>query len=286
MKLYADSACDLPLSYFEQHDVELLPLNVLLDGSQYKDLVEINSLEIFSNIRQGGQPKTSQASPDFMLKKWQQLAESGEDGLYIAFSSELSGTYQTGAMTINQIKEQHPGLNLAVIDTHCASLGYGMLVQEAVRLRSSGYTASEIEDKIRRMAAHMEHLFTVEDLDYLAKGGRVSKASAFIGGLLNIKPLLHVEDGKLVPIEKHRGRKKVLRRMIELMKERGDRLSEQTIAISHGDDTETAEEFKKMIEEAIQPKAVELYLIGSVVGSHAGPGTIAVFFLNDFTAVQ
>lgn len=286
MKLYADSACDLPLSYFEQHDVELLPLTVLLDGSQYEDLVEINSLEIFSNIRQGGQPKTSQASPDFMLKKWQQLAESGEDGLYIAFSSELSGTYQTGAMTINQIKEQHPRLNLAVIDTHCASLGYGMLVQEAVRLRSSGHTASEIEDKIRRMAAHMEHLFTVEDLDYLAKGGRVSKASAFIGGLLNIKPLLHVEDGKLVPIEKHRGRKKVLRRMIELMKERGDRLSEQTIAISHGDDIETAEEFKKMIEEAIQPKAVELYLIGSVVGSHAGPGTIAVFFLNDFTAVQ
>lgn len=284
MKLYADSACDLPLSYFEQHNVELLPLNVLLDGGQYQDLVEINPLEIFSNIRQGGQPKTSQASPDFMLKKWQQLAESGEDGLYIAFSSELSGTYQTGAMTINQTKEQHPDLNLAAIDTHCASLGYGMLVQEAVRLRDSGSDVFEIEEKIRRMAAHMEHLFTVEDLDYLAKGGRVSKASAFIGGLLNIKPLLHVEDGKLVPLEKHRGRKKVLRRMIELMKERGDRLSEQTIAISHGDDIETAEEFKKMIEEAIQPKAVELYLIGSVVGSHAGPGTIAVFFLNDFTA--
>ena len=137
-----------------------------------------------------------------------------------------------------------------------------------------------IEQKIRFMAEHMEHLFTVEDLDYMARGGRVSKASAFIGGLLNIKPLLHVEDGKLVPIEKHRGRKKVLRRIIELMEERGDQLSEQTIAISHGDDEAVALELKAAVEEKFNPKNIEIHLIGSVIGAHAGPGTVSVFFLN------
>ncbi|PID21849.1 fatty acid-binding protein DegV [Sporosarcina sp. P3] len=281
MKIFADSACDLPLNFFTENEVELFPLSVLLDGKEYEDIVEINSKEVFDAIRQGQQPKTSQASPDQMMTAWKDLAASGEDGIYIAFSSQLSGTYQTAVMTSDQVKEDNPSMNLAVIDTHCASLGYGLLVKEAVRLRNEGIGMREIEQEIRTMATHMEHLFTVEDLDYLAKGGRVSKASAFFGGLLNIKPLLHVEDGKLVPIEKHRGRKKVLRRMIEMMEERGSNLQEQTIAISHGDDLSTAKEFQEMIQEVIQPKAIEIHQIGSVIGSHAGPGTIALFFLNN-----
>ncbi|ARD49102.1 DegV family protein [Sporosarcina sp. P33] len=280
MKIFADSACDLPLEFFKENDVELFPLSVLLDGKEYEDIVEIHSNEVFDAIRQGQQPKTSQASPDKMMQTWKSLAASGEDGLYIAFSSELSGTYQTAVMTSDQVREENPSMNLAIINSHCASLGYGLLVKEAVRLRDEGLGVQEIEDKVRTMASHMEHLFTVEDLDYLAKGGRVSKASAFFGGLLNIKPLLHVEEGKLVPIEKHRGRKKVLRRMIEMMEERGSNLQEQTIAISHGDDLKTAKEFEEMIQEVVKPKAIEIHQIGSVIGSHAGPGTIALFFLN------
>ncbi|ARK25559.1 fatty acid-binding protein DegV [Sporosarcina sp. P37] len=280
MKIFADSACDLPLEFFKENDVELFPLSVLLDGKEYEDIVEIHSNEVFDAIRQGQQPKTSQASPDKMMQTWNCLAASGEDGLYIAFSSELSGTYQTAVMTSDQVREENPSMNLAIINSHCASLGYGLLVKEAVRLRDEGLGVQEIEDKVRTMASHMEHLFTVEDLDYLAKGGRVSKASAFFGGLLNIKPLLHVEEGKLVPIEKHRGRKKVLRRMIEMMEERGSNLQEQTIAISHGDDLKTAKEFEEMIQEVVKPKAIEIHQIGSVIGSHAGPGTIALFFLN------
>jgi DegV family protein with EDD domain len=126
----------------------------------------------------------------------------------------------------------------------------------------------------------MEHLFSVDDLDHLAKGGRVSKASAFVGGLLNIKPLLNVEDGKLVPIEKIRGKKKLMRRIIEVMKERGNSLQEQVIGISHADDKETAEEMKKMIIEEFKPQDVYISDIGAAIGSHTGPGTIAIFFLN------
>ncbi|HEX5564818.1 MAG TPA: DegV family protein [Sporosarcina sp.] len=280
MKLFADSACDLPKAYFDENDVTLIPLRVLIGETEYEDLVTINPKEVYKEIRNGQHPKTSQASPELFMELWSELAKSGEKGLYIAFSSELSGTHNTAVMIRDQIKEEYPDFDLAIIDSKCASLGYGLLVKEAVRLRDAGDDVKTIEQKIRFMAEHMEHLFTVEDLDYLAKGGRVTKASAFIGGLLNIKPLLHVEDGKLVPLEKHRGRKKVFRRITELMAERGDHLGEQTIAISHGDDVEAALEMKSAIEELFRPKAVELHLIGAAVGSHAGPGTIAVFFLN------
>ncbi|MBD7909680.1 DegV family protein [Sporosarcina gallistercoris] len=280
MKIFVDSGCDLPKSYLDEHDVMLLPLTVLLDGKEYQDIVDIDSKEVFQAIRAGKQPKTSQVSPDRVLALWKDFAETGEDGIYIAFSSELSGTYQTSVMMRDQVKEGNPRMNLIVVDTRCASLGCGLVVQEAVRLRDAGEDVRTIERKVRKMAGNMEHLFTVEDLDYLAKGGRVSKASAFFGGLLNIKPLLHVESGRLVPIEKHRGRKKVFRRILELMEERGDTVSEQVIAISHGDDEAGAIELRDLIEEKFHPKEIQIHMIGSVIGSHAGPGTLAVFFLN------
>lgn len=280
MKIFADSGCDLPKSYLDEHDVTLLPLTVLLDGKEYQDIVDIDSTEVFQAIRAGKQPKTSQVSPDRVQDMWKEFAASGEDGIYIAFSSELSGTYQTSVMMRDQVKEGKPGMNLIIIDTRCASLGCGLLVEKAVEMRDAGDDVRTIERKIRKMAGHMEHLFTVEDLDYLAKGGRVSKASAFFGGLLNIKPLLHVESGRLVPIEKHRGRKKVFRRIIELMEERGDDIGSQTVAISHGDDLAGAEELRHLIEEKFHPEHIEIHMIGSVIGSHAGPGTLAVFFLN------
>lgn len=280
MRIFADSASDLPKSFFDKNDVALIPLHVLIDGKEYEDIVEIDSREVYKTIRNGGQPKTSQVSPEELLERWTELSKSGEEGIYIAFSSELSGTYNTAVMMRDQVKEENKDLNLLIIDSKCASLGYGLLIKEAVRLRNAGETMEEIEEKIRFMAEHMEHLFTVEDLDYMARGGRVSKASAFIGGLLNIKPLLHVEGGKLVPIEKHRGRKRVLRRIVELMEERGDNLSKQTIAISHGDDEAIALELKALVEERFQPKNIEIHMIGSVIGAHAGPGTVSIFFLN------
>lgn len=280
MRIFADSACDLPKSFFEENDVTLFPLRVLIDDDEFEDILAINPKEVYDAIRNGKHPKTSQVSPELFLNKWQELADAGEEGIYIAFSSELSGTHDTAVMISKQIQETNPAVNLVIIDSKCASLGYGLLVKEAVRLREAGEDLQSIEEKIRFMAEHMEHLFTVEDLDYMARGGRVSKTSAFIGGLLNIKPLLHVEAGKLVPIEKHRGRKKVLRRMTELMAERGDHLSEQTIAISHADDENIALELQGLVDELFRPKKIEIHMIGSTIGAHTGPGTVSIFFLN------
>ncbi|MDX8346107.1 DegV family protein [Rossellomorea sp. YZS02] len=280
VKLFADSASDLPAAYFKEHNIELLPLKVHIDGQDYEDLITIEPETVFNKIREGHMPKTSQVSPDLFLKRFTELAESNQSGIYVAFSSQLSGTYQTAVMIRDQVKEDYPDLDLTIIDSKCASLGYGLVVMKAAELLQNGGTKEEIIQASRFNSEHMEHLFTVEDLEYLAKGGRVSKASAFLGGLLNIKPLLHVEDGKLVPIEKMRGKKKLLKRILDLMEERGEDLSNQVIAISHGDDKELALEMKKLIQEKFSPKDVYISIIGCAIGSHTGTGTLAIFFLN------
>ncbi|MCA1062026.1 DegV family protein [Rossellomorea aquimaris] len=281
VKLLADSASDLPASYYTQYNIELLPLKVHIDGQDYEDLVSIEPKTVFNKIREGQMPKTSQVSPDLFLEKFTELAKTNQSGIYIAFSSQLSGTYQTAVMISEQVKEEYPELDLTIIDSKCASLGYGLVVKKAAELLQNGGSKEDIIHSARFHSEHMEHLFTVEDLEYLAKGGRVSKASAFLGGLLNIKPLLHVEDGKLVPIEKLRGKKKLLKRILELMEERAEDLSNQVIAISHGDNEELALEMKQLIQEKFSPKDVYINIIGCAIGSHTGTGTLAIFFLNE-----
>ncbi|GLC87755.1 DegV family protein [Lysinibacillus piscis] len=281
MKIFTDSGCDLPKSYYHDNDVILLPLRVHLNDQEYDDVLSIDSKEIYNAIRQNIRPKTSQVSPELFLQQFEELAKQDEEGIYIAFSSELSGTYNTALMIRNQVLEQYPALKLTIIDSKCASLGQGLVVEEAVRLRHlGGISLEEMATKIQAFADSMEHLFTVEDLDYLAKGGRVSKASAFLGGLLSIKPILHVEDGKLVPIEKSRGRKKALARILELMQERGGSFADKIVGISHSDDIAFATEAKEAIAQRFSPQAIQMTMIGSAIGSHVGPGTIAIFFIN------
>ena len=280
VKILADSACDLPKSFYEENNVTLLPLKVHLNGEEYEDVKNIDPKTVYDAIRNGSTPKTSQTSPLLFEEVFTQMAERNEDGIYIAFSSELSGTYSTAVMILDQVKEKYPNFNLTIVDTKCASLGVGLIVKEAAMLAMNNASKQDILNDVRFRSEHMEHLFTVEDLDYLAKGGRVSKASAFLGGLLNIKPILNVEDGKLVPIEKIRGKKKVLRRIIEIMNERGANMGEQTIGISHADNEELAQEMRAMIEEEFHPKEVYISNIGSAIGAHTGAGTISIFFLN------
>ncbi|MFP7295759.1 DegV family protein [Neobacillus niacini] len=280
VKILADSACDLPKNFYSENNVTLFPLKVQVNGQEYEDVKTIDPKSVYDAIRAGDIPKTSQASPLLFEEVFTKMAENNEDGIYIAFSSALSGTYQTSFMILDQVKEKYPNFNLTIVDTKCASLGFGLVVKEAARLAAENVSKEEILADVIFRSQHMEQLFTVEDLDYLAKGGRVSKASAFLGGLLNIKPILNVEDGKLVPIEKIRGKKKVYRRIVELMKERGDNFSEQIIGISHADTEETLEEVKTLIKDELHPKDIYVSSIGSAVGAHTGPGAIAIFFLN------
>jgi DegV family protein with EDD domain len=280
VKILADSACDLPKDFYSEQNVTLFPLKVQVNGQEYEDVKTIDPKTVYDAIRGGDVPKTSQVSPLLFEEVFTAMAENNEDGIYIAFSSALSGTYQTSVMILDQVKEKYPNFNLTIVDTKCASLGFGLVVKEAARLAAENVSKEEILKDVLFRSQHMEHLFTVEDLDYLAKGGRVSKASAFLGGLLNIKPILNVEEGKLVPIEKIRGKKKVYRRIIEIMKDRGDNFKDQIVGISHADTIETAMEVKALLEEELNPKEVYISSIGSAVGAHTGPGTISIFFLN------
>lgn len=281
IRIIGDSASDLPKGFFSNEKVDLIPLKVLFGETEYEDMVTIDSSKVYEAMRGGEVVKTSQASPVFMKELFTDVAKKNQTAIYVAFSSELSGTYQTAVLMQNEVLEEFPHLDLTIIDSKCASLGYGLVVKRVAELANNGASKEELLASVEYDITHMEHVFTVDNLDYLARGGRVSKASAFVGGLLNIKPLLHMEDGKLIPLEKIRGRKKVLRRMVEVMRDRnGFDTAGQRIGISHGDDLATAQALKEMIEESTECDDFTITSIGSAVGAHAGPGTIALFFLN------
>lgn len=280
VKIITDSAADLPKELIDQHGIDVLPLLVYLGEQEFRDGETMNPKEMFQGMREGKVYKTAQVPLQAFREKFQIYAERNEACIYVAFSSALSGTYQSAVLARNEILEDYPDFQLEVIDTKCASMGFGLVVLKAVQLAAQGRSLAEIVEAVRFHAQHMEHIFTVDNLEYLYRGGRVSRTAAFIGGLLNIKPVLHVDDGRLIPIEKLRGRRKVLDRMVAIMAERGVRDEEQTIGISHGDDLETAEALRNMITEKFGCQSFIISQIGGSVGAHSGPGTLALFFLN------
>ncbi|HHW39109.1 MAG TPA: DegV family protein [Bacillales bacterium] len=280
IKIITDSACDLPLELFETLNIDLLPLVVQIDDQQFYDLETIQSKELYDQMRNGKVPKTAQVPPARFEEAFMKYAEKNETCIYIAFSSELSGTYQTSTLVRDDVLEKFPNFDLTIIDTKAASLGYGLIVKKAAELAQEGKSKDEILSVIEFHCARIEHLFTVDSLEYLYRGGRVSKTSAFVGGLLNIKPILNVEDGKLAPLEKLKGRKKVLKRMVEIMKERGDTLKDQLVGICHADDIEMAEYIRDLIKEEFGTENFLLTNIGCVIGAHVGPGTLGIFFLR------
>lgn len=280
IKIITDSAADLSQEIIDEYGLDVAPLLVSKGQEVFKDKETIQPLEVFNNMRKGEVYKTSQVPVSDFLERFEKCAETGADCICLAFSSELSGTYQSAIIAGKQILERYPDFKPEIIDTRCASLGQGLVVYQAARMVKEGRERDEIIQSVKFNAEHMEHIFTVDNLEYLYRGGRINRTTAFVGGLLNIKPILNVKDGKLIPIDKTRGRKKVLQKMLELMEERGVELDQQLIGISHGDDPEGASTLAEMIRERFNPQDIMINTIGAVIGAHAGPGTLAVFFLN------
>lgn len=280
IQILVDSACDLTEKHYKQYDIHMLPLTVHLNEKDYQDGIDISPKEVYDAMRNGASTKTSQVSPQTFKDVFTEYVEKNQPFVYLAFSSELSGTYQTAKMIEQEVKEQHPHAQFEVINTKCASIGYGLVVLRAAKLAQEGASIDEIVEIATYHANHMEHIFTVDDLEYLYRGGRVSRTAAFVGSLLRIKPLLHVDEGRLVPIEKIRGSKRVLGRMLEVMEDRGTDFKNQTIGISHGDDLESAEKLAEMIKDKFGVDDILIEMVGAVIGAHSGPGTLALFFLN------
>ncbi|HDR7665434.1 DegV family protein [Bacillus wiedmannii] len=282
VKIITDSAADLPVELLQAYDIDLIPLRVYDEAeTEYLDGVTLESVTLLQKMREGAVYRTSLPSLETFQEKFVSYAKEGNPCIYLAFSSELSGTYQSSVVIKEEVKETYADLDLEIIDTKCASLGQGLVVLEAAKMAKDGASKEDILKRVDFLMNHMEHIFTVADLQYLVRGGRLSKVAGFIGGLLNIKPILNVEGGKLVPLEKVRGKKKVLGRIVDIMEERGKDLKGQTIAMTHGDDLETAEALKALITERFGCEVFIVNTIGAAIGAHTGPGVITLFFLNE-----
>ncbi|MGG5737078.1 MULTISPECIES: DegV family protein [Bacillus cereus group] len=282
VKIITDSAADLPVELLQAYDIDLIPLRVYDEAeTEYLDGVTLNSVTLLQKMREGAVYRTSLPSLETFQEKFVSYAKEDNSCIYLAFSSELSGTYQSSVVIKEEVKETYADLDLEIIDTKCASLGQGLVVLEAAKMAKEGAAKEDILKRVDFLMNHMEHIFTVADLQYLVRGGRLSKVAGFIGGLLNIKPILNVEEGKLVPLEKVRGKKKVLGRIVDIMEERGKDLKGQTIGMTHGDDLETAEALKALITERFGCEVFIVNTIGAAIGAHTGPGVITLFFLNE-----
>ncbi|MFZ5969809.1 MAG: DegV family protein [Bacillota bacterium] len=278
IKIVTDSVSDIPPQLVRDLDITVLPLTVNFRDKSYKDDVELSSSAFFQMIKtENILPTTSQVAPAAFLETFDSLTKDGSTVIAILMSSALSGTYNSAVTA----KEMLIDRDIEVVDSQGVTLGYGLLVIEAARMVQANHTKEQIVDKILYMRDNMEYKFVVDTLEHLYKGGRLSASSAFMGKLLNIKPILKLKDGKLVLEDKVRGRKKAIKWVIDWIKEQKIDLSNQTIGINHSNDEEYVHEFITSIRENFQVKEIIVSETGCVVGTHAGPGAIAIYFLHE-----
>ena len=279
-----DSTCDLPQEYVIQHNIRVLPLYYTFDGTVYGDKNDLEPKDFYDKMRGGAMPTTMAVNPDTAKDIFMQLLKEGYDIIHIAFSSALSGSCSVSAITARELCEEMPEIKITVIDSLCASLGEGLLVHKAVQLKENGKSYDEIVTWLEENKLNLCHMFTVNDLHHLHRGGRVSKASAIIGTLINVKPVLHVNnDGKLIPLNNVRGRKKALITLVDNMESRLEGFLDKNdfIFISHGDCLEDAEFVATQIKERFGIQNILISYITPTIGSHAGPGTVALFFMGN-----
>lgn len=277
IKILTDSACDLDLDYLKELEVELIPLKVNFGEEEYEDRVTITTKDFYEKMKTfSGVPKTAQATPIIFEEKFKKLIEEGNHVIAICFSSRLSGTYQSACIAKDTIETD----KVDVIDSKAASVGFGLIVREAALMAREGKTRQEIIDRVIYMRDRMEHIFAVGSLEMLKKGGRISTAQAVVGSILNVKPILQFDDGYIIPYDKVRGEKAVIKKMIETMKERGHEIDKQIIGLNFAGNTELCMTLKDEIEKNFGVKEFLVSEIGAAIGSHAGPGTVSVFFLR------
>jgi DegV family protein with EDD domain len=280
VKILTDSASDLPEEIIKEYDIDVLPMTIMKDDKEYKDRIDISPKVIFDGMRNKEVFKTAQVTPIAFEEKFEQYAKQGIPVVYVGFSSELSATYQSSVIARDSVLTKYPDAKIEVIDTLGASGGFGLIVLEAAKFAKAGKEVDEILDRVNLTKESIDQIFTVDDIEYLYRGGRVSRTSAVLGGMLNIKPILEVKDGKLIPLEKVRGKNKVFTRMVELMEERSiDKdFTNATICITHGDDLESALKLKELIEKRYNANNFIINMIGATIGAHSGPGTLALFY--------
>lgn len=280
-KIITDSACDLPMNMLQQLDVSTAKLHVLFKGENLPDSVD-QVKEIYAGLRAGEKTQTSAVNLQGWAESIEPALESGFDALVLCFSSGLSTTYQSAVIAAAELEEKYPQRKIRVIDTRCAALGQGLLVWHTCKKRDQGLSLDDLASWVEENKQHICHWFTVDDLMFLKRGGRISGATAVMGTMLRIKPVLRVdENGKLENVAKCRGRKAAMETLASKLAAAGENWDNSTVFICHGDCPEEGETLKELVLKICGPREIFMGNLGAVIGSHAGPGTLALFFMGD-----
>ncbi|MBW6409596.1 DegV family protein [Clostridium weizhouense] len=279
-----DTTADLPKSYLQENNIGLLAMSFQMEGKEYSGDEDLDIKDFYDKMRSGLMPTTAQVNPEQARIKFEGYLKEGYDVLHISFSSALSGSYNNTRLAAIELEEEYKDNKVIVVDSLSVSLGEGLLVDKAVKLKKEGKSIEETFNWLEKNKLNVCQYFTVDDLNHLYRGGRVSKTTAILGTAIGIKPIIHVNDeGKLVPISKTRGRKQSLNKLLDSMEKlMGNYKSQNDIVfISHGDAKEEAEIVADKIKERFGFETFLINNIGPIIGSHSGPGTVAVFFMGE-----
>ncbi len=278
------STADLPTEFAKEHNITVLPYQFFMDGKEYYDDqgVSISTHDFYEKVRAGSMPTTSMVNADRYIAFFTPFLEAGKDVLHLEFSSGLSGSYDNAVMVSEQLMQKYPGRTVKVVDSLSASRGYGLFVHLVMLKKEEGATLEQAGAYAEELKWKITHWFAVESLEHLRRGGRVSRASAFLGTMLNIKPVLAFNnEGKIIPVEKIRGRKKSLIEMVNKMEEDVDNPDGQIVYVGHGDSPEDAEYVAQLIRERFPTvKETLINYTGPVIGAHSGPGTVNIHYVG------
>ena len=280
-QIITDSGCDLPADMLASLNLTMVSLTLNFRGEALDDSVTDDIKTMYAALRAGEAATTSAVNPDRWEKAMEPALQAGQDILVLGFSSGLSTTYQSAVIAADELKERYPERKINVVDTRSASLGQGLLVWYACRKRDEGMDLDAVTAWVEDARFHLCHWFTVDDLMYLKRGGRISAATAIVGTMLKIKPVLHMDDeGHLINMFKVRGRKASIEAIADKVAELGGDYDNSTMFICHGDCIEDAKYLESLVKERYGVKNVFIGYTGAVIGSHSGPGTLALFFLG------
>ena len=282
-KIITDSACDLPVKMLQELDVSTVALTVNFRGETRNDSVDDAQVkELYDAMRGGEVATTAAVNPDGWSKVIESAVAEGFDAFVLAFSSGLSTTYQSAVIAANELAEKYPQRKIMVVDGRAAALGQGLFVWHICKMRDVGLSLEELAAWAEENKNHVAHWFTVDDLVYLKRGGRVSAATALVGTMLNIKPVLHVDnEGHLVSMVKARGRKAAINTLVSKLQELGGDWDNSTVFICHADCIDDAQRLAEIVKEKCGVQETFIGNLGAVIGSHAGPGTLALFFMGN-----
>lgn len=277
-----NSTVDLPKEWLEERQVPVVPLHYTIDGQTYQDMTGLTAKEFFAKLREGKMSVTSQVNPEEAKAALEPFLKEGKDILHLGFSSGLSGTCNSMKIAGEELQEEYPDATIIVIDTLCACLGEGLLLYKALQQKAAGKTIQETARWVEENKLHICHNVTVDDLHHLHRGGRISRATAVVGTMVKIKPIIHMDNnGTLQVIGKERGRKKSLNKIVEMSVEQARGWENDIVMITHGDCLEDAQYVASLVREKMRVENILINNIGTVIGSHTGPGVVAVFCMGN-----